>query len=77
MSWLERKIEIHNSKITYADYEESWTKPDWILSIIFQALLGIGTIVLGAYRSSNSLIILGCIYIIIDIIWHFWHLLYW
>lgn len=77
MNWLKRKVEIHNKFITYVDYEEAWTAIDFIASLILHMCLGLVSVGIGVfYKSSTALVILGLIYAIIMIVWHFWHLLY-
>ena len=45
IKWLKRKIDIHNAKLDYSNYEEHWSFEGWIWLFI----IGIALCVAGLY----------------------------
>jgi flagellar biosynthesis protein FliQ len=75
MLWLKKKIDEHNSKITYVDYEETITESGWITAMVFGVIVSIAAVVYGIKLNCIPLIIVGLILLIVSVGWHLWYLL--
>lgn len=77
MNWLKRKIKEHNDRLTYVDYEETWTVAEWLCSIISLTLLILIPSIIIAIQDGNPIIaLIGSCFSVIIIWWHFWYILH-
>lgn len=77
MNWLRNKINEHNKKLSYIDYEEYWTFGDYITSCIFHIIiLPLISIEIGIYNGVWGCALIGGFYSILMLVWHIWHLIF-
>ena len=77
MKWLKRKIDAHNKKLTYADYEEHWTIGEWIYSLTTLVSLSMAPFAISAVSNNQlGLIIPGVCISALVVLWHFWSIMH-
>lgn len=77
MNWLKRKIEEHNARLTYEDYEEHWTVEAWICGLVSLTMLSIGPLTMIALQEQKPIFaVVGLGLGAFVVWWHFWHILH-
>jgi hypothetical protein len=77
MNWLKKKIDAHNERLTYEDYEEHWTVCGWLCSLVFLTVLSVAPmVVISAQQQKPAVAIVGVGLGAFVVWWHFWHILH-
>lgn len=77
MRWLEKKVEEHNEKHLYSDQDEQWSVSGWLNSIVVTTFFcSVPFIIVGTSFNVTLCVVFGIVCGVFNILWHFWHLIY-
>ena len=78
MEWLRKVIKEHNERLTYTDYEESWTVSGWMCSLVALTLVSVIPLVVISFQEQKPLIAVSGLCLGAFVVWwHFWHIMHW